>query len=341
MNSTKLLIITQKVDERDQLLGFFIPWIERFVQKFERVTILCLEQGSASLPKNVHVISLGKDRGASKFSQLISFYRFIITRRQDYQIVFVHMNPIWVNVGALVWHILRKRIFFWYTHKAVTPKLRLAALLADEIFTASPESFRLSSRKVIVTGHGIDTDLFIPNPNWIGEPYSLLTVGRIAPVKNYEVLIEAVKLLNDSRIRVTVVGEAALTKDKEYEQKLHHLIDERGLSSQFIFRGKIINPNLVQIYQTHSTFVHMSKTGSIDKALLEAMACGMKVVSSNDAAQAFLPVQSIFSENNPQDLADKIKLAAHESASPQLRDYVVRYHNLNNLIETISLRMQS
>ena len=57
----KLLIITQKVDKNDQLLGFFIDWIAGFSHKFEEVTVLCLEKGEFNLPENVEVISLGKD----------------------------------------------------------------------------------------------------------------------------------------------------------------------------------------------------------------------------------------------------------------------------------------
>ena len=56
----KLLIITQKVDENDQLLGFFIDWIRLFSEKFERIIIICLEKGVFELPENVEVISLGK-----------------------------------------------------------------------------------------------------------------------------------------------------------------------------------------------------------------------------------------------------------------------------------------
>src|SRR3989344_9447325 len=157
----KLLIITQKVDKNDQLLGFFIDWIKRLALKFDKITILCLEKGEFSLPENVRVVSLGKDRGTSKPIQSFNFYKNIF--KNDYDAVFVHMNPIWVILGGPSWKIMHKKIFFWYTHKAVTPKLRLAEKFADVIFTASKESFRLPSKKVIVTGHGIDTGLFQPN----------------------------------------------------------------------------------------------------------------------------------------------------------------------------------
>src|SRR3989338_5542847 len=212
----RLLIITQKVDKNDQLLGFFIAWLERFSKKFEKINVLCLERGEFSLPDNVRVVSLGKDMRVSKPVQLFNFYKNIF--KKYYDSVFVHMNPIWVVLGGLSWKFMNKKIFFWYTHKAVTPKLRLAEKFADVIFTASKESFRLPSKKVIITGHGIDTELFQPSEKLKvkSEKLMILSVGRIAPVKNYETLINAAKILKDKNIdfSVTIVGEAPLKQDR-------------------------------------------------------------------------------------------------------------------------------
>ena len=214
----KLLIITQTVDEGDQLLGFFISWIKLFAGKFEKITILCLNEGGHSLPPNVGVVCLGKNRGKSKLRQFFNFQFSIFNLRNDYDAVFVHMNPIWVVLGGPFWRLANKKIFFWYTHKSVTPKLKIAEKLADVIFTASKESFRLPSRNLIVTGHGIDTNFFKPDPTNDQQQTTnnlrLLSVGRISPVKNYETLIGAAKLLKDegTDFSVTMVGEAALKK---------------------------------------------------------------------------------------------------------------------------------
>ena len=62
-----LLIITKTVDENDQLLGFFIGWLREFAKKYDRINVLCLEKGSFSLPENIKVISLGKDRNNFQF----------------------------------------------------------------------------------------------------------------------------------------------------------------------------------------------------------------------------------------------------------------------------------
>jgi len=333
----KLLIITQKVDSRDQLLGFFIDWIKKFSEKFEKVTVLCLEKGEFSLPENVEVISLGKDRGYPKIGQLSTFYFLLFTLKYDS--VFVHMNPIWVVLGGISWRLMNKKIFFWYTSGGITTKLKLAEKFADIIFTASKESFRLPSKKVTVTGHGIDTELFRPDI-LKNQRFNLciLSVGRMAPVKNYETLVDAAKMLKDQGLdfKVTMVGEAPLDSDTRYLTSLKLKVKSLKLEDNFHFVGKVNHKDLPQYYQFHDIFIHLSKTGSLDKTILEAMACGMKVLSSNDSARSFLPVELIFNESNSSELADKIMAVKDKPTDPALREYVIKNHNLDVLIEKIS-----
>lgn len=337
-----LLIITQKVDEKDQLLGFFIDWINHFAQKFEKVTIFCLEKGTFELPGNVEVISLGKDRGSGKLKILSTFYSLLFTRRNDYNAVLVHMNPIWVVLGGFWWRMMNKKIFMWYTHKSVTAKLKLAEKFADTIFTASSESFRLPSKKVIVTGHGIDTELFKPSGHRQttgGREVKILSVGRISPVKNYEILISAAQMLSDRGVNflITMIGEAPLEKDKNYDESLKSKIKSLGLEGNFNFVGKVKHKDLPAHYQSHDIFVHLSKTGSVDKALLEAMACGMAVLSSSDSARVFLPPELFIQGESPDLIADMIiKISSSGYNTDKLREYVVKNHSLPALMEKIS-----
>lgn len=335
-----LLIITKKVDKNDQLLGFFIDWIYCFAQKFDKIIVLCLEKEEFNLPNNVKVISLGKDENLPKLLWFFNFYKYILRHRKQYDFVFVHMNPIWVVLGGWCWRLMQKKIFFWYTSGGVTTKLKLAEKFADTIFTASSESFRLPSKKIIVTGHGIDTDLFRPDEakKIRDGKLRMLSVGRIAPVKNYDALIDAAKILKDQNIEfsMTIIGEPALNKDRKYEQKLKSLIRELKLENDFKFLGKINHKELIPYYQGNDLFIHLSKTGSLDKTLLEAMSCGMNVLSSNDAARGFLPAELLFNENNAQDLANKIKNIREKNIDGQLRQYVVENHNLNNLISKMA-----
>jgi len=80
----------------------------------------------------------------------------------------------------------------------------------------------------------------------------------------------------------------------------------------------------------------LSHTGSLDKTILEAMASGCVVLSSNDSAKKFLPLELIIKSENPNDLVEQIKKAIRWDVGDELRDYVVKNHSLPKLIESIS-----
>jgi glycosyltransferase involved in cell wall biosynthesis len=336
-----LLIITKTVDQDDQLLGFFLGWVRGFANTFGRVSILCLERGKFNLPENVSVISLGKDRGFSKIFQLFNFYMNCWSLRKQYDVVFVHMNAIWVVVGTWLWHLMGKKVFLWYAHKTIKLKHKVAEKLADGIFASTPQGFRIESKKLMIVGQGIDTELFRPDFYKRPARLGILSVGRLARVKNYDALIDTVKILNntDLNFHITVIGESVLNEDKKYEKEIKDTIKKLGIEDRFSFLGKIANRNLPQYYQANHIYVNLSKTGSLDKTIVEAMASGCTVLSSNDSAKEFLPDELIVDGDNPKELAEKIKEMTQKDFSNKLRDYVVRNHSLGGLIRRISERM--
>jgi glycosyltransferase involved in cell wall biosynthesis len=300
----KLLILTQTVDKNDPILGFFHRWIEEFAKHCEKVTVICLEMGKYRLPENVKVLSLGKEKLEAsprpleafiKIKYIINFYCYIWQERKNYDAVFVHMNQIYVILGALVWRSLGKKVGLWYTHKQVSRTLRLAEKMASVIFSASKESFRLKSEKVCVMGHGIDTDFFSPDHSIIRDG-SWLSVGRLMLTKRHDRAIkEAAKNGNDLRI----IGSGP--------EKDNLVALARKLGSQVIFLGSMTHEGLRDEYRRSSVLIHRSETGSLDKVVLEAASCGM-VVDSTDQA------------------ISKLSLS---------REYVVKHHALPDLIKKI------
>ncbi|MEK7538915.1 MAG: hypothetical protein AAB552_03680 [Patescibacteria group bacterium] len=76
----KLLILTQKVDQNDDILGFFHGWIREFAKHAEQVTVIALGVGEYDLPKNVRVFSLGKELFAQERGGLGNSKRSICLR---------------------------------------------------------------------------------------------------------------------------------------------------------------------------------------------------------------------------------------------------------------------
>lgn len=353
----RLLVITQKVNKNDSNLGFFHEWLLRLAARVEHLYVICLEKGTSDLPANVTVLSLGKEQmspSARFFRKLLYWWRFKKFIRQyqnHYDAVFVHMNPEYVVFGGRFWHAHGKKILLWYTHKSVNWWLRRAEKLVDKIFTASRESFRLPSKKVEVVGHGIPVEFFslftthgpLPPDLW------LLWVGRIAPVKDLETVIKAVGELKKNEIvppvRFSIVGSPITLEGVSYKKRLEELACQfvyEDSSPAVGFRSERTYKEMPDIYHQNQIFMDTSRTGSIDKVVLEALATGRIVVTSSQAygEAERLGLIYTFPEGNHQELAKTIEKIYKSGILKQLpnqraMEYVKRNHNLDTLVDKI------
>ena len=325
----KLLIFTQKIDQNDEVLGFFHTWVREFAQSCEKVTVICLEKRSFNLPQNVEVISLGKEKGLSFFMRIYNFYWLIFEKKNSYDVVFVHMNPEYLVLGGFIWKILRKKTALWYTHKSVDLKLRIAEKLTNYVFTAAKESFRLNSKKVKVLGHGIDIKQFVPKVKIDSEVFTILHVGRISAVKNLDVLIEATRLLQpklSGSLHLVLVGSPVTGEDFEYRDYLISLIQKYGLAGVVTLQGGVPNREVASIYQSADITVNTSTTGGVDKSVLESMACGIPSFSSTEAFRNYFGPYAqdfMFREKDPEDLALKITNFLERKDQKKIADFLI------------------
>jgi len=262
--------------------------------------------------------------------------------------VFFHMCPEYVLGAHLLPKIFRKKTLLWYTHKSFNWKLKLAEKLTDKIFTASKESFRLPSKKVEVTGHGIDTEKFKVQSSKFksneNSKFRIISVGRISPVKNYEIMINMAEILKNKDFsaqggsalgwEIKIAGAPILENDKKYFEKLKNLIKEKKLDDIVEFVGPISNKDIAEFYQGGDLFINLSDTGSLDKAVLEAMACGLKILTSNEAFKYILPEEN-FTKNESKEVAEKTENLSKSEKNYSLVEYVDKNHGLDNLAEKI------
>ena len=334
----RLLIITQKVDKNDPILSFFHRWIEEFAKYCQSIIVICLQKGEYNLPKNIKILSLGKEKGKSKIKYIFNFYKHIWHERKNYDVVFVHMNPVYVILGGFFWKISGKKITLWYTHKSVDWKLCLAEKITNIIFTASKESFRLPSKKVEVTGHGIDIRKFKNQKSKIkSNKFMIITAGRIAEVKNLYLVIERADILKNKNFNfeIKIAGAPILEADKIYFEKLKNLIKKKELENLIKFVGSISNNDIAEFYQSGDIFVNLSDTGSADKVVLEAMATGLNILTSNEAFKNVVS-EKYFTEKKPEIITDKIIDLSVEVADHDLRKYIIANHNLSYLAKIIT-----
>ncbi|MHB1330554.1 MAG: glycosyltransferase family 4 protein [Minisyncoccota bacterium] len=339
----KLLIITQKVDEQDDVLGFFISWIRALSKRVDKVYIICLSKGKYNLPSNVEVISLGKEHGFPKITQAFIFYLNILKFISKIDGIFVHMAPEYVKALYPINFFFTKPIIMWYAHIKVSPNAKWAMKHVDYILTPSKESFEADSQKVISTGHGIDTEAFAPKPS--REKQGVVAISRISKVKKIETLIEAVRILKERDVQpvIDMYGKPARPEDDEYLKELKDLVLKYGLGN-FHWKGSMANKDTPDVYAGHQVFVRMQGGGGFGKTELEAMSMGMPAIVPTSVYKNELGgfgEELYFDEGDAQALAERIesvlnwddeKLLRYSELSRKL---VVEKHNVENVAEHI------
>lgn len=107
----------------------------------------------------------------------------------------------------------------------------------------------------------------------------ILYVGTIQPRKNIETLIEVFYRLSRQRSdlpKLVIVGRKGWLYDKLFTK-----IDELGLTQEIIFTGFVPDEELPYIYDGAKLFAYLSFFEGFGLPPLEAMACGVPVVTSN------------------------------------------------------------
>ena len=280
----KLLIVTQTIDINDPVLGFFCRWVEEFAKHCEKVTVICLHEGIHSLPNNVRVTALGKTR----VGRVFDFLHLCISRRSEYDTVFVHMNQEYVLIAGWLWKLLGKRTYLWRNHYAGSWLTDVAAVFCTKVFCTSKHSYTVKYKKTVLMPVGVDTERFTPGARHVRKPHSILFLARMASSKRPELFLDALAMLAraGTRFTATFVGSPA-PGDESYYAGLKAHTATLGFEDAVIFLPAVTNADAVNLYRTHEIFVNASPSGMLDKTIFEAAASGCIVLAaSTDFADA-------------------------------------------------------
>lgn len=340
----RLLLITQVVDSTDTSLGFFHSWIEKLSKYFETIEVICLYEGVHSLPSNVQVYSLGKEKGStSRLEYSLRFLKLVWQLRKTYDRVFVHMNQEYVLLGGIVWKLLGKKIYMWRNHYAGSVLTRIAGNLCERVFCTSAHSFTAQFKNAQLMPVGVETDLFEPK-DYVRNPNSILFLGRMTPSKKPDVLIEALMILNTQGVTFTATFCGPVRQeDNVYVNRLKE--KARTLRNSVIFLEGVPHNQTNEIYGEHEIYVNLGASGMFDKTLFEAAASGCLVVALSEDFNRLLEVE-VPSSNSPEVLSKRIKdmlLLTSEEKSQMRNDLltVSRRESLDLLCKKISSELQS
>ena len=153
----------------------------------------------------------------------------------------------------------------------------------------------IDEKRIVKIDPGVDTKLFAPGPSerarfgLAPDDFVLLFVGWLLPRKGIDFLLLALReILSDPalkkhRVRLLAVGSGPGS------QRVARLVERLGLGEACVFAGSIPYPEMPEVFRAADVFVLPSIATpewqeQFGMALIEAMACGLPVVTTLSGA---------------------------------------------------------
>jgi glycosyltransferase involved in cell wall biosynthesis len=163
---------------------------------------------------------------------------------------------------------------------------------SESLRSEMKEHLDVDPRKLRLIYEAVDHDVFKPGDadaarariaaHGVTKPF-VLFVSSLWPYKNCDGLlrawVQARRELRDHQL--VVVGSA---RDKDYATRLRTLASELGIGDEVVFTGGVPLEETVDFYRSAEVFVYPSLNETFGLPILEAMACGCPVVTSNTSA---------------------------------------------------------
>lgn len=289
--------------------SFFKPHIEMLVNEGNQVDLAC---NSKDLPLD----SLYTELGCK--SHQIDFSRSPLSRRNikayaqlkelikcgKYDIVHCHTPNASVitrfvcrnfrrDAGLKVFYTAHGFHFFrgapllnWLVYYPIE---RLCSRWTDKLITINQEDYSLAKRRFhakevhYVPGVGIDFSRFenvqvdkAAKRHEIGVPedaFLLLSVGELNENKNHQIIVKALAKLGDPQIHYAIAGMG----DKR--DSLSELAKDLGVSNQVHLLG--YRKDIPELNYSADAFCFPSYREGLGLAAIEAMACGLPIITSN------------------------------------------------------------
>ena len=343
----KLLVVTFEMDPESRVLAWQLKVVSEFARTCEKVIVLTERLGAWDPPNDMEVHTVPRlfqtplRWAGAKW--LMNLYVFLLCMRYRFDVCFVHMNMEWTYRLYPCFLLFKLPVLMWYAHGTVSQRLHLAHWCATRVVTSSREGFRIPSEKVRVIGQGVDTSLFT-----IQEPkhpqLDIVTVGRLSLRKRVHLLIDVMECLRQKQpemnFRLRLIGCALTDRDRKYEKNLKDFVAAKKLGCSVDFVGHVPIDSVPEYYRSAFLHLNVSETGSMDKAILEALACGCQVLTSNEAFRSVLrdhPEFVVF-RDTPEAIAEQIlRLYRAKSGVDQqaLRRLVVGRHDLPTYVQKV------
>ncbi len=154
------------------------------------------------------------------------------------------------------------------------------------------------------------------------SPTFILSASKFVAYANQLNLIEGYALLYEKNKELPSLWLAGGILDKIYFEKIQKIISKRNLTNKIKFLGLIPHKHLIELYFQAHAFIYPSTLEACPQTLIEAMACGVPIASSNVPPMPEIceTAAVYFDPYDKNDIAEKIDLILFdESLRKRLR----------------------
>jgi colanic acid/amylovoran biosynthesis glycosyltransferase len=139
--------------------------------------------------------------------------------------------------------------------------------------------YGLNPEKACVIRPAVDPKFFYPakKRTYSKKSFEIVSVGNLNWVKGYEYAIQTIRYLKDLGVpvRYHIIG------DGPERIRIQYTVLDLGLREDVILHGHVDHHTVCKRLQNSDVFLLSSVSEGISNAALEAMACGLPVVTSN------------------------------------------------------------
>jgi glycosyltransferase involved in cell wall biosynthesis len=165
-------------------------------------------------------------------------------------------------------------------------------------------------------------DVLPPRRYEIRDPLQLLFVGRLAPRKNLEALLEAMTEFRDGSVQLRVIGggpDERSCRERTIAKRLNHIVS---------FTGPLDRPAIIECMRTADAVVVPSLHEAQPLVMLECMAAGIPTIASDVPGVRDLASHcSELTDTTPRGIAQAIRTFRGRSAT-MIREMVERGRNI-------------